>query len=154
MDINDTKIYSATQRAKCELISKNLTLSVTDGKTFYSSDKRGVRPLLDLYENATNVRGFCACDKVVGKGASFLYALLGIKQVYAITASYLAIDTLKGYGISVVCEKKVDRILNREKTGFCPIENAVIHENDAYKALEKIYTALEKLHEKEKVNDL
>jgi hypothetical protein len=141
-------IYPATLSAKSELEKNGLTLAVTDGKILHSSTARGVRPLLDLYENQVNVSGFCACDKVVGKGASVLYALLKIKQVYAITASKMAVETLEKHGISVICENVVERILNRDKTGFCPIESAVCDEDELDKALEKIYQTLDRLKEK------
>ena len=145
----DTKVYSATLFAENELKKHGFTLVVTDGTTLHVSSARGVRPLLDLYENHANVSGFCACDRVVGKGASVLYILLKIKQVYAVTASRIAIKMLKDHGISVICENKVDRILNRDKTGFCPIESAVENEDNPLCALKKIYDALEKLKNKE-----
>jgi hypothetical protein len=141
-------IYAPTLIAKTELENKGLTLAITDGENTYTSTARGVRPLLDLYENHVNVSGFCACDKVVGKGASVLYILLNVKQVYALTASKIAIKMLNDNGISVVCENEVERILNRDKTGFCPIESAVQNENDPQTALKKIYEELEKLKEK------
>ncbi len=147
---NSVTIYSATLKAKTELENNGLTLAITDGETLHTSTARGVRPLLDLYENHTNVSGFCACDKVVGKGASVLYVLLKVKQVYALTASKIAIKMLNDNGISVLCENEVERILNRDKTGFCPIESAVQNEDNPQRALEKIYEALEKLKEKGK----
>ena len=147
---NDVTIYPQTLIAKTTLEKNGLTLAITDGETIHSSSARGVRPLLDLYENHANVSGFCACDKVVGKGASVLYVLLKVKQVYALTASKIAIELLQKHGISVLCENVVERILNRDKTGFCPIESAVQNEDEPTLALEKIYEALEKLKEKTK----
>ena len=147
---NDVTIYPQTLIAKTTLEKNGLTLAITDGETNHVSTARGVRPLLDLYENHANVSGFCACDKVVGKGASVLYVLLKVKQVYALTASKIAIELLQKHGISVLCENVVERILNRDKTGFCPIESAVQNEDEPTLALEKIYEALEKLKEKTK----
>ncbi len=147
---NDLTIYPATLSAFTELEKNGLTLAITDGKTSHVSTARGVKPLLDLYENQVNVSGFCACDKVVGKGASVLYVLLKVKQVYALTASKIAIQMLKDNGISVICENVVERILNRDKTGFCPIESAVESENEPQSALKKIYEALYSLKEKNK----
>ncbi len=145
MKNHNNTIYSATITAKNELVKNNLTLAITNGENTYTSTARGVQPLIDLYENNVNVSGFCACDKVVGKGASVLYTLLKVKQVYALTASKIAIQMLKDNGISVICENEVERILNRDKTGFCPIESAVQYEIDPHNALNKIYDALEKL---------
>lgn len=151
MKNDQTAIYPQTQKAKDRLIKDSLTLAVTDGETTHTSTARGVRPLLDLYENHVNVSGFCACDKVVGKGASVLYVLLKVKQVYALTASTIAIRMLRENGISVICENEVDRILNRDKSGFCPIESAVKDESSPLVALEKIKTALNTLQNKENI---
>lgn len=149
MEKEQTIIYPETQKAKDKLSKDGLTLVVTDGKIYYTSVKRGVAPLLDLYENHTYVSDFCVCDKVVGKGASVLYILLNVKQVYALTASTIAVQMLRENGISVICENEVDRILNRNRTGFCPIESAVRDENDPLVALEKIKSTLKSLQNKE-----
>lgn len=127
------------------LKNENLTLVLANGETLIKSDKRGVRPLLDLYENGDNVCGFFACDKVVGKGAAVLYALLKIKSVYAVTVSKKALDFLEKHGIECEYEILTDRILNRDKTGFCPIESAVDNVDGLEDGLRKIYSALEKL---------
>ena len=127
------------------LEEEGLTLVLTNGKTVIKSSKRGVRPLLDLYENGDNVCDFFACDKVVGKGAGVLYALLKVRSVYALTISKSALDFLIECGIEVAYDNLVERILNRDKSGFCPIESAVIDVDSAEEGIEKIYSALEKL---------
>ena len=127
------------------LQSEGLTLVLTNGKTVIKSDKRGVRPLLDLHENGDNVCDFFACDKVVGKGAGVLYVILKVKKVYALTISKSALDFLLSHGVEVEYDVLVERILNRDRSGFCPIESAVLDANECEDALEKIYSALEKL---------
>lgn len=78
---------------------------------------------------------FCAADKVIGKGAAFLYVLLGIKQVYATVISESAKHVLEKNGIALEYDTLVDRIMNRTRTGFCPIETAVVEIEDANEAL-------------------
>ena len=133
------------EETKRILENEGLTLVLTNGKTVIKSDKRGVRPLLDLYEKGDSVCDFFACDKVVGKGAGVLYALLKVKSVYALTISKTALDFLIKHGIEVEYDTLVERILNRDKSGFCPIESAVIDVDSAEEGIEKIYSALEKL---------
>lgn len=108
-------------------------------KTFTA---RGVSPLLSLLDGGEDYHGFCAADKVVGKAAAFLYIALGIRYVYAITVSASALQLLKEAGIAVEYENVVPRILNRSGTGFCPMESAVLSENDLASAIESIRTAL------------
>ena len=91
----------------------------------YTSTERGVRPLLDWLNSEQDLKGFCAADKVVGKGAAFLYVLLGVKAVYARVMSEAAINTLTVNNIQPQWEQSVKNIINRTGTGFCPMEEAV-----------------------------
>lgn len=42
------------------------------GSTIYISTERGVKPLIDRIDDGTDLQGFSAADKVVGKAAAFL----------------------------------------------------------------------------------
>ena len=64
-----------------------------------------------------DLKGFSAADKVVGKGAAFLYVMAGVKEVYASVMSEKAAALLSEYGIDGFCGQKVDRIRNRQGTG-------------------------------------
>ena len=110
--------------AKSKLIKENYTLVLYDGNKFISSKKRGIAPLLELYESGRDFSSFSAIDRVVGRAAAFLYVLLGVKSVFALCISELALDVLNNAGISVEYGAKVNSISNREGTGPCPMENA------------------------------
>lgn len=103
---------------------------------------RGVAPLLSLLDGEKDCASFSAVDKVVGKAAAFLYILLGIRRVFALTVSESALALLWEHGIAVGYEVCVPRIKNREGTGFCPMESAVLDENDPLSALAAIRAAL------------
>lgn len=120
------------------LKSGEYTLVLFDGKTVFTDTNRGVKPLLDLLDGNTDLTGFSAADKVVGKAAAFLYVLLNVREIYADVISSHALSVLEQHQIPVMYGTLTDKIKNRAGTGFCPMETAVLGENSSEKALEKI----------------
>lgn len=110
-----------------ELLNQGYTLAICLGETVYTSKERGVKTLLSFVEDKIDVSGYYCADRVVGKGAAFLYVLLNVREVHACVISRCAKEVLTAYGIGVTYDTLVDRIANRDKTGFCPIEEAVIN---------------------------
>lgn len=115
------------------------------GEKIYTSDVRGVGPLLRWLDEGIDAAGCSAADKVVGRGAAFLYVLLGVKEVHALVMSEKAREVLVAYGIRAACDSCPPRILNRDQTGFCPIEAAVSDITDAQEALSAIRMRLAQL---------
>ncbi|MBQ8357806.1 MAG: DUF1893 domain-containing protein [Clostridia bacterium] len=134
-----------TEKALALLTQKDLTCAICRGENMYESRARGVAPLLNWLDNGMNFAGFCAADKVVGAGAAYLYALLGIEELYAAIISDSAQKILTRYGISVHFGESVPRIRNREGDGFCPIETAVADAVDPADALARIRARLAEL---------
>lgn len=118
--MNDNLLQAKEKLAEgtytCVLIRKSIT---------YLSAERGVKPLLNWLTSDTDLQGFSAADKVVGKAAAFLYILAGVREVYAPVMSEAAIDVLKAHGIEAYYDFAVNTIINRAKTGMCPMEQAV-----------------------------
>lgn len=112
--------------AKQVLKRENKTAVLYDGKEVITDTDRGIRPLLKLYNAKKDVSSFSAADKVVGKGAAFLYVLLKIKELHTGVISTPALEVLKKYGIPVSYDLEVEHIINHSKTGFCPIETAIM----------------------------
>lgn len=104
----------------------------------HTATERGVKPLLGWLDEGLNLTGFSAADRVVGRGAAFLYCLLGVKEVYARIMSRPAAEVLKAHGIACDAEKLVDGIINRKGTGPCPFEAAVMDITDTWEALDAI----------------
>ncbi len=128
-----------------ELLNQGYSLAMCLGETVYTSNERGVTSLLYFVENKVDVTGFYCADRVVGKGAAFLYVLLNVREVHACVISKCAKEVLTSNGIKVTYDTQVDRIINRDKTGYCPIEEAVIDVNEpslAYDAIKKKLLAL------------
>ncbi len=93
--------------------------------TIYTSTERGVKPLIGWLDGNIDLKGFSAADKVVGKAAAFLYVLLGVSEVYARVMSEAAIRVFTENGITFQCDVSAKNIINRTKTGICPMEETV-----------------------------
>ncbi len=127
------------------LQENNYTCVLYDGVETLTSEARGVKPLLLWLESQKDFSGFTAADKVIGKGAAFLYVLLGIKNIHALVISECAKQVLEENGINITYNTLVARIMNRDKTGFCPIETVVQDIEDATEALPVIKKRLEEI---------
>lgn len=130
------------------LKSGEYTLVLFNGETFLTDTKRGVKPLLDLLDGNTDLSGFSAADKVVGKAAAFLYVLLNVREIYADVISSHALSVLEQHQIPVEYNTLTDKIKNRTGTGFCPMETAVLDEESPETALEIIRGKAKELAQK------
>lgn len=131
------------------LSRENCTCVLCKTDTVYKSTRRGVAPLLQLLDESTDVRGFCAADRVVGKATAFLYCLLGVKQVHALVMSKPAYGVLRENGIDASYDTLVDGILNRQQSGPCPMEAATREIAEPAAALAAIRTTLQRLQKQQ-----
>lgn len=100
--------------------SHSLVVANGDVCTF---DGRGVSDLYDLFkEDSGFLKGASLADKIVGKAAAALMALAEVREVYADVVSRPALDLLADNNISVSYGIIVPHIINRIKTGWCPLE--------------------------------
>ena len=138
--------------AKEILKQGNYTLALCNGNhgATITSCQRGVGFLLELVKEGRTLAGYCAADKVVGKGAAFLYVLLGVNAVYAPVMSRPAKEVLEKHGVAVFCDNCPEGIINREGTGPCPVENAVRNISDPRVALSAIEKRLVELRKNSK----
>ena len=137
----------AVQKAAQLLDTGNYTCVLCRGETVYASTRRGIAPLMGWLEDGTDLRGFSAADKVVGKATAMLYCLLGVRTVYARVMSRAAIQVFEQQGIPYFYEKAADAIANRTGDGLCPMETATRDISDpalAPAAIRKALAALTK----------
>lgn len=114
------------------------------GKEAYVSKEKGIRPLMELLEQeGLPLNGGFLADKVIGKAAALLAVYGGVSQIYAGIISEAALRVLQAEEVYCEYEKAVPYIVNRTKTGRCPMESAVWEISDA----EMAYRVL-----KEKIN--
>jgi len=76
-----------------------------------------------LQNNETALKGAIIADKVIGKVASSVLAVSGVKEIYADVMSEFAIPVLEKNHIKYEYKKLVPYIENNDKTGMCPMEN-------------------------------
>ncbi len=133
------------EKAVALLRSKNYTLVAVSSTEEITSTQRGVKPLLAILDSKKNLHGFSVADKVIGKGAAFLYVILDVHEIYADVISESALDVLKAHNISITYKTLTAAIKNRNHTGFCPIETAVKNTNDAETALVLIREKLKQI---------
>lgn len=111
-----------------------------------TSDKRGVAPLAEIIQCGTDISGFSAADRVVGKAAAMLMLKAGVAEVYALTISESAEKLLKSHGVQVSFKNRTARIMNRDNTGPCPMETAVADTDDINTGTEIIIEKLKNMH--------
>ena len=116
----------------------NYTCVACKGDIVHTTTRRGVAPLLSWLETETDLQDFSAADRVVGRGAAFLYCLLGVKAVYSRVMSLPAAEVLRAHNIHADAELFVEGIINRAGDGPCPFEAAVMDIQDADEALAAI----------------
>ena len=132
-------------RAKNELKDGEYTLVLCNENEIIRSRKRGILPLVELYRTGRDFSSFSAADKVVGRAAAFMYALLGVSSIYAGCVSKPAIEVLNSEGITYEYEKCAERISNRDGTGLCPMETAVMEATSPDGAYTEILKKLDQL---------
>lgn len=92
-----------------------------DGITTF--DGRGISDLFRLlHENPIILNGAVVADKIVGKAAAALMIIGKVKEVYADIISEPALALLENSAITVNYGLKVNHIINRTNTGWCPME--------------------------------
>lgn len=136
---------SDIENAKQILASGNYTCVLCKDNEVHTSNERGVKPLVAWYESGHKFNGFSAADKVVGRGAAFLYVLLGVNSIYADVISSPALELLKNHKIRVEYGTEVEHIINRRGDGICPFELAVMDINNADAAYLIIQNKIKKI---------
>ena len=126
------------QKAKEEYNSGKYTLVICKDEDIIKSDVTGIIPVMTLIDSKKDYKGYSAADKIVGRAAAFLYTLLQVKNLYGETMSKGAVEILKNAGIYYEYKTLTDYIENRQKTGMCPMDEAVKdidNPKDAYEAI-------------------
>jgi hypothetical protein len=100
----------------------NTCMVFSHNDLIFSSDKRGVAPLIDFINEKTEHGYFMLADKVIGKAAALLCIKAGIKIVYSGVISAAALEIFCENEIPVDYDCEVPVIENRTKTGLCPME--------------------------------
>jgi hypothetical protein len=120
-----------------------------DGAVAGVGEGTGVRPLIDTYDRRPELlRGAVVVDRIVGKAAAMLAVLGGAAGIYGLTISEAARDYLAVRGIPCGYDDCIARIINRAGTGLCPMEQAVLTEEDPAAGLATLRETMRRLQAK------
>ncbi len=130
---------SPLEQAKNTLKAADSTISVVSDGEVFTSQERGVKPLLFLLkEKKEFLKGASVADKVIGKAAALLMVLGEIKEVHTLIISEPAIKVFEKHNIPCFYDKKVTRIVNRTGDGLCPMETLCLDVENPQEAFERI----------------
>ena len=113
-------------RAK-ELLCGDAALVIVTGSGVLTYNERGIKSLLSVQPE---LAGAAVADKVVGKAAAMMMVRGGVAEVYAEIISEPALKVFEAHGVPCSYGTLVPNIINRNKTGICPIEQAVLGVDD------------------------
>ncbi len=123
INLANANLYDNTENIlKRELETHSLVV-IKDGYVNWY-DGRGIKPLLN-YLKTGNFENAYVGDKKIGKASALLLVYGKAKRVYTPIISRPAIEVFEKYNVNYTTEQIVDNILNRSKTGLCPMEKKV-----------------------------
>lgn len=144
-DGQDPSALSKAQIA-AELLKKGgFSCVATNGSEVITSNGRGIKPMLDMLDDGRDLSGFVMADKIVGRAAAFLFLRLNVSEVFAGTISEPALKLLNAFSVPVSYDTVTESIRNREGTGPCPMETAVLDIEDPVEAEAKLRQTLASL---------
>lgn len=127
-----------------------MVLISKDEQVIYTSDFKGVKPLLDYYHQyGPSEIPLTVVDKVMGRGAILLAKLVNVCKVITPLISEDALALANEYNMDVTYEKLVPYIINNTNTGRCPIESSVLGISDTAIGYQAIIKTLQNLSKKE-----
>ena len=119
MDMTDLQKSALIGR----LVAENCSCVISNGNEIYVGRERGVADLFRLLkENPGLLAGAFVADKVVGKGAAAIMVSGGVAEVHALVISRPALELVQRSGVTVSYGELVGNIINRNRTGICPVE--------------------------------
>ncbi|MCL2089135.1 MAG: DUF1893 domain-containing protein [Oscillospiraceae bacterium] len=122
------------ERARAIFAQNDYTIVLCKDDKTYTGTKPGVACLMEFVKSGTDLAGFSAADKVVGKAAALSFVFLSVDEVYSPLMSRQAIGVFDRHNIAYTYDKLIDSVLNRTKTGLCPMETAVSEISDPKEA--------------------
>ena len=130
-----------------QLNEQQLSLLVYNNGELTDYHQHGVRDLLMLVQDEPErLQGAIVADKMVGKAAAALMVLGGVKEVHTNTICTPAKELLENAGIGVFFTDEVPYIVNKKKTGQCPLDSRlseVTNAADCLPIIADFYTQLD-----------
>lgn len=134
MSVNTQQPSEVQAQAVAEIESGRCSCVVVQGgQIVWQGEGRGVAPIKRLYESEDGkklLKGAFLADKLLGKAAAMLLVLGGVAAAYGLTVSEAAYEYLQVHGVPCGCGRLVPYVKNREGSGLCPLEQAVLMIDD------------------------
>ena len=102
------------------LKEESLTCIVEQQHQLYREHASGILPILHMLDQK-HLQGAHLADKVIGKAAALLMVRGGVTRVHALILSSHALQIFQRYDVSITYDELVPYIINRARTGMCPI---------------------------------
>ncbi len=99
-------------------------------KEYYKNRINDIKDI--LHEDEKALEGAVIADKVIGKVASSVLVVAGVKEIYTDVLSRYAVPVLEENHIKYEYEKLVPYVQNNAKDGMCPMENKFRDEKDIH----------------------
>lgn len=122
------------------------TFVLAYGDRLETSTARGVRPIIVLIQSSGDFSHGVVVDKVVGRAAALLYALMGVERLHALVVSEPAAAVCRAHGIALTYDALVPNIINRSGDDICPMEKLTLEIDDPQAALRAIEQKLAAMH--------
>ena len=134
---------SNMDKIKSLLLQQDYTCVVLDRhNNIISSKENGIRPIMRLVLNdAKALEEAFIADKVIGAAAATIIIESDVKECYGQIMSESAINLLKSSNVKYSFASTVPVILNRDKTGLCPMEKMTkdLDSATAYSVLKEFF---------------
>ena len=141
------KEMNAIETARQKIIAgKAGCVIIKNGKIIHDENGRGISPILDIYrQHPDKMKDSVLVDKVIGKAAAMVAICGKVKYVHAELICDSAVKILKKNNIKVSFTLKVKDILNRRRTGLCPMEQTVLNISDPAEGVNAVEAAVAKM---------
>lgn len=108
------------------LNADQLSLVVLKDDSLTRYNGRGVSDLVELVrDEPERLQGAIVADKMVGRAAAVLMVRGGVKAVFTNLISTPGKKVLDEAGVLLIAAEEVPEILNRDRSGQCPIEASI-----------------------------
>lgn len=117
----------------------NYSCVIANGDDIRTFTQRGVADLYDLIKNdAEFLKDSSVADKVIGKAAAVLMIHGGVREIYTDMISLPAVELLAKTTIKLKYKQQVPNIMNRDQSGWCPLEKMTYEEESIEQMFELI----------------
>ena len=118
------------QKAIKTLKESTHTCVVCKADKEYTSNLKGIAPMIEFIKNGYDLCGASVADRIVGRAAAMLFVKAGIKEAFSEVISKDAVKLLNDHGINCSWDVITDMIINRKGIGPCHMEKAVCELED------------------------